>query len=79
MALGQVASQTPTIVGFVADQSCRKAVDETRSEDVFDELAFVRGSAFGTKGERKTGIIGESDDSGPLAPLGAAREALFAL
>src|SRR5256712_10862688 len=36
----------------------------------FDELAFVRRSAFDTNGERKTVIIGESDDFRPFAAFG---------
>jgi hypothetical protein len=44
--LGQVTIQTVTLVGFVGDQSCRKAVEEAVSEDAFDESAFVRRSAF---------------------------------
>ena len=48
------------------------------SEDAFDELAFVPRSAFDTSGERKTGIIGESDDFRNFAPLGGPnREAPF--
>src|SRR5947199_8305914 len=62
IALGQLSIQAVTVVGFVADQSCREAV----SEDAFDELAFVRRSAFDTNGERKTVIIGESDDFRPF-------------
>ena len=40
------------------------------SEYAFDKLAFVRRSAFDTNGERKTVIIGESDDFRPLAAFG---------
>ena len=38
-------------------------------EDTFNKLAFVRRSAFDTNGERKTAIIGDSDDFRPFAPL----------
>jgi hypothetical protein len=38
-------------------------------EETFDELALMRRSAFDTNGERKTVIIGESDDFRPLAAL----------
>ena len=78
VALGQVAIQTVTIIGFVADQSRREDGKEAVSEDPFDELAFVRRSAFDTNGERKTVIIGESNDFRPLAALGGPdREAPF--
>ena len=78
VTLGQVPIQTVTVVGFVADQSRREGVEETVSEDAFDELAFVRRSAFDTNGERKTVIIGESDDFRPFAALaGPDREAPF--
>ena len=70
VALGQIAVQSVTVIGFVADQSCRERVEETVPEDSFDELAFVRRSAFDTNGERKTVIIGESDDFRPFAALG---------
>jgi hypothetical protein len=78
VTLGQVTIQTVTVVGFVADQSCREGVEEAVSEDAFDELAFVRRSAFDSNGERKTVSIGESDDFRPLAALGRPdREAPF--
>ena len=78
VTLGQVPIQTVTVVGFVADQSRREGVEEAVSEDAFDELAFVRRSAFDTNGERKTVIIGESDDFRPLAAFGwPDREAPF--
>ena len=62
--------QTVTVVGFVADQSCGEGVEEAVSEDAFDELAFMRRSAFDTNSERKTVSIGESDDFRPFAALG---------
>lgn len=70
VALGQVSIQTVTVVGFVADQSCGEGVEEAVSEDAFDELAFMRRSAFDTNSERKTVSIGESDDFRPFAALG---------
>jgi hypothetical protein len=73
IVLGQVSIQAVTVIRFVADQSCREGVEEAVSEDAFDELAFVRRSAFDTNGERKTVIIGESDDFRPFATLGGAR------
>ena len=39
-------------------------------EDAFDQLAFVRRSAFDTDGERKTMLIGQSEDFRPLAAFG---------
>ena len=78
VTLSQVPIQTVTVVGFVADQSRREGVEEAVSEDAFDELAFVRRSAFDTNGERKTVIIGESDDFRPFAAFGGPdREAPF--
>jgi len=78
VALGQIAVQSVTVIGFVADQSCRERVEEAVPEDSFDKLAFVRRSAFDTNGERKTVIIGESDDFRPFAALGGPdREAPF--
>jgi len=38
-------------------------------EDAFNKLAFVGGSAFDTNGERKTAMLGESDDFRPFARL----------
>ncbi len=70
IALGQIAVQGVTVVGFYPDQSCGEGVEEAVPEDAFDELTFVRRSAFDTNGERKTVIIGESDDFRPFAALG---------
>jgi hypothetical protein len=42
VALGQVAIQAVTVIGFVADQPRREGVEEAVPEDAFDELAFVR-------------------------------------
>ena len=61
IALGQISIQSVTVIGFVADQSRWKAVEKAVSEDAFDELGFVRRSAFDTNGERKTVIIGDND------------------
>jgi hypothetical protein len=78
IALGQISIQAVTVISFVTDQSRRKDVEEAVSEDAFDELAFVRRSAFDTNGERKTAIIGESDDFRSLAAFGGPdREAPF--
>ena len=78
IALGQISIQAVTVRGFVADQWCREGVEEAVSQDAFDELAFVRRSAFDTNGDRKTVILGESDDFRPLAAFGGPdREAPF--
>jgi hypothetical protein len=58
VTLGQIAVQSVAVIGFVADQSRREGVEEAVPEDPFDELAFVRRSAFDANGERKTVIIG---------------------
>jgi hypothetical protein len=68
VAFGQISVQTVAVVGFVADQSRREAVEEAVPEDAFDELALMRRN-FDTNGERKTVIIGESDDFRPFAAL----------
>jgi len=70
IALGQISIQAVTIVGFVADQSWGKGIEEAVPEEAFDELALMRRSAFDTNGQRKTVIIGESDDFRPFATLG---------
>ena len=70
VTLRQVPIQAVAVVSFVADQPRREGVEEALSQDAFDELAFVRRSTFDTNGERKTVIIGDSDDLGPLAALG---------
>ena len=62
LSLGQLSIQAVTVIGFVADQSCREGVEEAVPEDRFDELAFMRRSAFDTNGERKTVIIFKRDD-----------------
>ena len=78
IALGQLSVQAVAIVGLVTDQSRRERVEEAVSQDAVDELALVRRSAFDTNGERKTVIIGESDDFRPLAAFGGPdREAPF--
>jgi len=74
----QISVQAVAVVSFVADQPRREGVEEAVPEDAFDELALMRRSAFDTNGERKTVIIGESDDFRPLASLGRPdREAPF--
>jgi hypothetical protein len=70
IVLGQISIQAVTIAGFVADQSWGKGIEEAVPEEAFDELALMRRSAFDTNGERKTVIIGESDDFRSFATLG---------
>ena len=62
VTLGQVSIQKVTVVRFVTDQSRREGVEEAVSENAFDELAFVRRSAFDTNGE--------SDNFRPFAAFG---------
>ena len=78
VAPGQLSIQAVTVIGFVADQSCREGVEEAVPEDPVDELPFMRRSAFDTNGERKTVIIGKSDDLRSFAAFGGPdREAPF--
>lgn len=74
IALGEVMIQAVAIVGFIANQPCWQGVEETMSENSFHQLAFVWRSTFHTNGERKTVIIGESDDLGPLWLVWALQE-----
>jgi hypothetical protein len=78
IAVRQISVQAVAVVGFVADQPRREGVEEAVPEDAVDELALMWRSAFDTNGERKTVIIGESDDFRPFAALGGPdREAPF--
>jgi hypothetical protein len=78
VTFGQIAVQSVTVIGFVVDQSRRERVEEAVPEDPFNKLAFVRRSAFDTNGERKTVIIGKSDDFRSFAAFGGPdREAPF--
>jgi hypothetical protein len=78
LAVGQVTIQLVAVVSLVANQPRREKVEETVPENSFHQLAFVWRSAFHTNGERKTVIIGESDDFRPLAAFGGPhREAPF--
>ena len=78
VSVGQVLVQAVAVVGFVAGQPRREGVEEAVPEDAVDELAFMRRSTFDTNGERKTVIIGESDDFRPFAAFrGPDREAPF--
>ena len=78
IAVSQISVQAVAVVSFVADQPRREGVEEAVPEDAFNELALMRRSAFDTNGERKTVIIGESDDFRPFAALGRPdREAPF--
>jgi hypothetical protein len=78
VTLGQVAIQSVAVIGSVANQSLGESVEEAVAEDPFDKLTFVRRSTFDTNGERKTMVIGESDDFRSFAALGGPdREAPF--
>ena len=78
IAVRQMSVQAVAVISFVTDQPRREGVEKAVSEDAFDELALMRRSAFDTNGERKTVIIGESDDFRPFAALGGPdREAPF--
>ena len=55
---------------LVADQSRREGVVETVPRTPSTSWLFMRRSAFDTNGEKKTVIIGESDDFCPIAALG---------
>ena len=52
IALSQIAIQAVAVISFVADQSRREGIEEAVPEDPFDELAFVRRSAFATSSAR---------------------------
>jgi hypothetical protein len=68
IALGQISIRAVAVIGFVVNQSRREG--EAVSEGSFDELAFVRRSAFDTNGDRETVIVGDSDDFRSLAAFG---------
>jgi hypothetical protein len=70
IVLRRLSVQPVAVIRFVADQSRGEGVEEAVPEDPFDKLAFVWRSTFDTNGERKTVIIGESDDFRPLAAFG---------
>ena len=63
----QIVIQGITIVGSVANQSFGKFVEEALSENLFDQLAFVRRSALDTNGQRKTVISADGEDLRPFA------------
>ena len=56
------------VVRFVADEPCRKLVEEAAGEDFLDKLALCRRSALDRYGEWKTVTSGDSDDLRALAP-----------
>ena len=70
VTLRRISIQAVAVVGLLADQSQREGLEEAVSEDGFGKLAFVRRSAFDSKGESSTVILGESDDFRPFAPCG---------
>lgn len=78
VTLRRISIQAVAVIGLLADQSQREGLEEAVSEDGFGKLAFVRRSAFDSKGESSTVILGESDDFRPFAMLGGPhREARF--
>ena len=78
IALGQMSIQAVAVVCFVADQSRGQVDEEAVPQNSFHQLAFMRRGACDTNSERKTVIIGESDDFRPFAALGGPdREAPF--
>jgi len=70
ITVGQITIQAVAVVSFIADQSHWEVVEEAVPEDAFNEPAFVGRSAFDTNRERKTVIIGESEDFRAFATLG---------
>ena len=70
ITVGQITIQAVAVVSFIADQSRWEGVEEALPEDAFNEQAFVGRSAFDTNGERKTVIVGESEDFRAFATLG---------
>ncbi len=70
ITVGQITIQAVAVVSFIANQSRWEVVEEAVPEDAFNELAFVGRSAFDTNGERKTLMIGESEDFRAFATLG---------
>jgi hypothetical protein len=66
-------------MAFATTNTCSKLrFGQVPCPDAFDESAFVWRSAFATNGEKKTVLLGESDDFHALAAFGGPdREALF--
>ncbi len=64
--------QRVRVVGFISDQPRGKLVEEASCQNSFHKPALGRRSAFDRDGDRKTVARGDSDDLGPLAPLGRA-------
>jgi len=78
VTVGQILIQSVAVVRPVAYQSFGEEVEEALPKDSFDQLAFVRRSAFHTNGQRKTVIIGDSHDFRALTASGRPdREAPF--
>jgi len=57
LAVSQISVQAVAAVSFIADQSGLEGVEEGVPEDAFDELTFVRRSAFDTNGERRSALL----------------------
>jgi hypothetical protein len=69
------------VIGFVADESFWKFVEEASSQNIFHKVALGWRSAVDSNGERKTVTSGDSDDLGALAATGRTngKSPLFAL
>ena len=68
----QLSVQPVRVIGFVADQSGGKFVEEAGGKGIFDEVALCRRSAFHSNGEWKTVTSGDSDDLRALPAAGRA-------
>src|ERR1700692_4670691 len=70
VTLGQIAVQSVTVIGFVADQSRRERVEEAVPGTPSTSWLSCGEALFDTNGERKTVIIGKSDDFRSFAAFG---------
>src|ERR1700738_2567493 len=59
--------QRIAVVRFVADQSCRRFVEESALERGFDERGFIRRSADHVHGDRKTMAVCDCHDFAAFA------------
>jgi hypothetical protein len=65
----QALVQLVGIIGFVTDQTLGEGVDETLSEQVFDESDFMGRSARNPDRDRKTVAVCNCHDLGPFSAL----------
>ena len=70
--LGERVVERVRVVGFVADESGRKFIEEASSKNLFHKLALGWRSAVDRYGERKTVISGDNDDFRALTAAGGA-------